>query len=289
MARRTLPDSFSKDPPRPVYPLGQAPAHGPPRDEHIVVVLGAGPGVGNAVATVFAQQGYTTAILSRNQQRLDAQAAELHALASQALGRSTAAQGVHVLSKGFSCDATDMESVRSAIADVAAFWPGKKIGTAVYNASIRLRRPFLKQTEEDIRSSVAGSVYGGWAFAQAVLRAFQQHNQGGTLIFTGASASMRGRIDFASFNAAKAGLRALAQSVAKEFQPQGVHVAHVVIDGLVSSKPAEKMFGIGEGERFPDRWVLRPEEIAKSYLFLAQQDPDVWTHELDLRPAMANF
>lgn len=282
---RQLPNP-STEPPRPVYPLGQAPAHGPAKHEHIVVVIGAGPGVGGSVAKQFAALGYTTAILSRNQERLDEQARELHQIAAHALG---AGAGVGVLSKGFACDATDMDAVRRVMQEVTSFWPEKKLGTAVYNASIRIRRPFLEQTDQDIRSSVAGSIYGGWAFAQSALHAIEAHGQGGTLLFTGASASLRGRRDFASFNAAKAGLRALAQSIAKEYQPRGVHVAHIVIDGLVDSQPARNMFGMKDSERFPDRYVLRPEEIAKTYVYLAQQDPDVWTHEVDLRPAREHF
>ena len=104
-----------------------------------------------------------------------------------------------------------MESNKFAVAEVLKAWPGKKLGTAVYNASIRNRGDFLKQPESHIKQAVAGSVYGGFAFFQSTLTAMENHGQGGNLLVTGATSSTRGREGFASFAAAKSGLKAMVQ------------------------------------------------------------------------------
>src|SRR6202042_2211021 len=107
--------------------------------------------------------------------------------------------------------------------------------------------------------------------------------QAGTLIFTGASASLRGRANFSSFAAAKAALRMTAQSLAREFGPQGIHVAHVIVDGVIDGDRVRSMIP-DLGTRFGENGALHPDEIAKSYLMLHRQHPSAWTHELDLRP-----
>ncbi len=106
---------------------------------------------------------------------------------------------------------------------------------------------------------------------------------------TGATSSTRGREGFASFAAAKSGLRAMCQSIAREYGPKRVHVAHIIVDGLIESDTAKRHFGFPEGQRFADGTVLRPEEMAKTWLFLAQQQESAWTFEMDLRPAKEHF
>ncbi|SPO40001.1 uncharacterized protein PSFLO_05483 [Pseudozyma flocculosa] len=234
-----------------VAPLGHDACHGPMTSEHIVIVLGVGPGLGLSIARTFASRGYTVAILSRSKARLDA--------------------------------------IRTAVANVRSHWPERRIGTAIYNASIRVRSGFMDLDGEKVKQSVDGSITGGFAFAQAALESMLEHGRGGSLIFTGATSSIRGRENFAAFAAAKSGLRAMCQSMAKEFGPRNIHVAHVIVDGLIESQQALDFFGMPKGSRFPDGGVLYPPQMAKTWLFLAQQHPGSWTHELDLRPAKEHF
>lgn len=115
------------------------------------------------------------------------------------------------LAAAFECDALDNESITQAIQRVCEFWPGKKLGTACYNASVRKRGPFLEQRLEQVQQGVQGSILAGFTFAQAVLGSMEQHGQGGNLIVTGATSSTRGREGFAGFAASKSGLRAMCQ------------------------------------------------------------------------------
>lgn len=139
----------------------------------------------------------------------------------------------------------------------------------------------------------------------------EQHNQGlgGSIIVTGATSSTRGREGFAGFAASKSGLRAICQSVAREYGPkvrcakripffsrahshstmQNIHVAHVIVDGLIESQQAIDFFGMPKGSRFPDGAALLPPQMAKAWLFLAQQHPSCWTFEMDMRPAKEHF
>ncbi|EPQ29008.1 uncharacterized protein PFL1_03298 [Pseudozyma flocculosa PF-1] len=265
-----------------VAPLGHDACHGPMTSEHIVIVLGVGPGLGLSIARTFASRGYTVAILSRSKARLDAWAAELDQASKQVEASSGGAAA-------FECDALDPVSIRTAVANVRSHWPERRIGTAIYNASIRVRSGFMDLDGEKVKQSVDGSITGGFAFAQAALESMLEHGRGGSLIFTGATSSIRGRENFAAFAAAKSGLRAMCQSMAKEFGPRNIHVAHVIVDGLIESQQALDFFGMPKGSRFPDGGVLYPPQMAKTWLFLAQQHPGSWTHELDLRPAKEHF
>ncbi len=193
----------------PVHRLGEDLLHGPALRDHIVVILGVGPGLGISIAQVFAARGYTTAILSRSKQRLEAWATELHdtAVAFRTAHNVPLPKSAdEKLSAAFACDALDNASIAQAIEDVAAFWPGKKIGTACYNASIRKRGPFLEQRLEQVKDGVQGSILGGFTFAQATLRKMVEHGEGGTLIVTGATSSTRGREGFAGFAASSESL-----------------------------------------------------------------------------------
>jgi len=108
----------------------------------------------------------------------------------------------------------------------------------------------------------------------------------GSIIFTGASASLRGRSHYAAFSSAKAGLRAVAQSMARELGKEGIHVCHVVVDGVVKNEATLETLGLKD---FPESEMLMPDHIASSFVFLHQQKPSAWTHELDLRPHSENW
>ncbi|SYW77175.1 uncharacterized protein UHO2_06471 [Ustilago hordei] len=252
-------------PHKPVHPLGCDPLHGPSLPKHIVIILGVGPGLGISIAQVFASRGYITAILSR----------------SKAEGEK--------LSAAFACDALNNESIASAVQEVAVHWKDKKIGTACYNASIRKRGPFLEQRLDQIKEAVQGSILGGFSFAQAVLRQMEKGGEGGSLLVTGATSSTRGREGFAGFAASKSGLRAMCQSIAREYGPKSIHVAHVIVDGLIESDTALEYLGMPKASRFPDGSALLPPQMAKTWLFLAQQHQSNWTFEMDLRPAREHW
>jgi NAD(P)-dependent dehydrogenase (short-subunit alcohol dehydrogenase family) len=144
----------TKEPHPPVQPLGSSSLHGPSRDQHIVVVLGVGPGLGVAIARLFAQQGYTTAILSRNKQRLDEWAKELDQMIQQVRG----AKADTPQALAFACDVLSNEAIVKAMMDIEQAWPSKRIGTAIYNASVRKRAPFLDLKQVAINDSVQASM-----------------------------------------------------------------------------------------------------------------------------------
>lgn len=245
------PDFTAHDP---VQRLGEDVLHGPGLQDHIVVVLGTGPGLGIEVARVFAARGYTTAIMSRSKQRLEEWSKELHetAVAFRKTHNIPGSANDERLSGAFACDALDNGAITKAIQEVADFWPTKKIGTACYNASIRKRGPFLEQRLDQIQEGVQGSILAGFTFAQAVLRKMESHGEGGNLIVTGATSSTRGREGFAGFAASKSGLRAMCQSIAREYGPKSIHVSHVIVDGLIESDTALKYLGMPNGSRFPN-------------------------------------
>ena len=231
----------------------------------LVVGVGASQGLGAAIARRFGREGYAVVVAGRNAEKLRATEAELRDL------------GV---------DVTAMVGDASVAADaqrfVAAAQAAAPLAIAVHNAGSNRPAPFLKITEAHFESHWREHVLGGFHVAQAALPALVE-NGGGSLIFTGASGSLRGKANFAPFAAAKGGLRNLAQSVAREFGPQGVHVGHVVIDGgiagerLLSHRPALKE------ERGPDG-LLDIAAVAEAYWVLHRQHPSAWTLELDLRP-----
>ncbi|SYW79759.1 uncharacterized protein UBRO2_03178 [Ustilago bromivora] len=259
--RQNRTDLFKPDfsPHKPVHPLGCDPLHGPSLPKHIVIILGVGPGLGISIAQVFASRGYITA--SSPEAKIDCEK----------------------LSAAFACDALNNESIASAVQEVAAHWKDKKIGTACYNASIRKRGPFLEQRLDQIKEAVQGSILGRFSFAQAVLRQMEKGGEGGSLLVTGATSSTRGREGFAGFAASKSGLRAMCPSIAREYGPKSIHVAHVIVDGLFESDTVLEYLGMPKGSRFPDG------SMAKTWPFLAQQHQSNWTFEMDLRPAREHW
>jgi NAD(P)-dependent dehydrogenase (short-subunit alcohol dehydrogenase family) len=227
--------------------------------------VGASHGLGAAIARRFAAGDYPVAIAGRNAAKLAATAAELS---------STGAKVSHVV--GDASKAADVAHFVSAAQELAP------LAVAVHNAGSNRPAPFLKVSEERFEGH-----WRGFHLAQATIPALLARG-GGTLIFTGASGSLRGKANFAPFAAAKAAVRALAQSVAREFGPQGIHVGHVVIDGgiegdrLLSLRPELK------DARGPDG-LLNIAAIADAYWVLHHQHRSAWTLELDLRPWAESF
>jgi NAD(P)-dependent dehydrogenase (short-subunit alcohol dehydrogenase family) len=226
-----------------------------------VLVAGVGPGLGIAVATRFADAGYRVAMLARSRDRL----AELAARAPDRL-------------VPMPCDVTDAGEVAAAV-DAAESRLGP-LACAVFNAGAFRRGSILDIAPEDFERCWRIGAYAGFLVGQAAARRMVQR-EAGTILFTGATASLRGGANFANLASPKFALRALAQSMARELAPRGIHVAHVVIDGQIGA-------GDETGGRPPDS-RLAPEAIAEVYFDLHRQHRSAWSQEVDLRPWVERF
>ena len=181
-------------------------------------------------------------------------------------------------------DTTDQTAV-SALVDAAH--SAGPIDLAIYNAGNNFPGDFATMEAEYFERAWRVVCFGGFLFSQAVLN-HMTSKQSGTLLFTGASASMRGKPNFAAFTAAKAGLRALSQSLAREFGPQGIHVAHVVIDGGIGGDKILKRYPDWINKRGGDS-LIGLAGLADAYMFLYRQPRNAWSHELDLRTHKESF
>ena len=229
------------------------------------LIVGAGSGLSASLARAFRKAGLKVALAARSVDKLADLAKETGATTYQ-------------------CDASDRAQVDALFAalDAAKTTPD----VVVYNASYRTRGPFVELDPPEVAKAIQVSAFGAFLVAQAaVKRMLPKVQQGlgqGAILFTGASASVKGYPQSAPFAMAKFALRGLAQSMARELSPQGIHVAHFVIDGGIASArramPADK----------PDS-LLDPDAIAASYLHVLQQPRSAWTQELELRPFVEKF
>jgi NAD(P)-dependent dehydrogenase (short-subunit alcohol dehydrogenase family) len=222
---------------------------------HNALIVGAGSGLSAALARAFARNGMAVALAARTPEKLAAIAAET--------GAAT-----------FRCDAAQRQDVDQLFAAVAA--ERGEPDVVVYNASYRQRAPFVELDPAEVEKSLAVTAFGGFLVAQEAVRRMLPHGHGAVLL-TGASASVKGYAQSAPFAMGKFALRGLAQSMARELAPKGIHVAHFVIDGGIRSEkrrdPPER----------PDS-MLDPDAIAASYLHVLQQPRSAWTWEIELRP-----
>jgi NAD(P)-dependent dehydrogenase (short-subunit alcohol dehydrogenase family) len=161
------------------------------------------------------------------------------------------------------------------------------LSIAVYNVDSNISAPLLETDSELFTRLWQQNCYGGFLFGKQVLNIMQKQGQG-TLIFTGATASLRARPPFTAFATAKAGLRALAQGMAREFGPQGVHIVHAIIDGVIDGERARTQFADYVSAKGDDG-LLQLDAIAQTYWAIHQQHPSAWTQELDLRPFKETF
>jgi len=227
------------------------------------VVVGVGPGLGLALVNAFAELGYTVLAAARG-----SGAAQLGLKPGD--GRIVPQR----------CDATDPAQVEALFAAAEAQGP---IAAAVFNAGTFERGAVVDTDPADFERCWRVGCFGGFLVGQAAaLRMLARGS--GTILFTGATASLRGGANFVNLAAPKFGLRAVAQSMARELGPRGIHVAHVIIDGQISS---ERYAHLG-AERGPDS-LLEPEAIAREYVSLHRQPRSAWTLELDLRPWVERF
>ena len=240
------------------------------------VILGAGAreGVGAAVAVLAAKNGLHVFIVGRTRAKLDKLVEEIQTDGGQATA--------------VVADCTDPDDIEGVFKQIADH--GQPLRFAVHNmAAPNMPTAFLKTDIEFFETHWRRATFGGFLAAQATVKQMlkQKGEHRGTLIFTGASGSLRGKAKFSAFAAAKAGLRAMAQSIAREFGPEGIHVGHVIIDGIIDGQ-----FVRDAGGTLARAWIkskgkdgaLKPDEIAKAFWMLHMQDRSAWTFELDLRP-----
>ncbi|MFZ9284444.1 MAG: SDR family NAD(P)-dependent oxidoreductase [Burkholderiaceae bacterium] len=245
----------------------------------VALVIGAGDATGGAVARRFAREGYTACVTRRD------------AAALQPLLQAIRAEGG--TAHGFGSDARKEEDVAALVEQIE-----RDIGpieVMVFNIGANVRTSILEETARRYFKIWEMACFAGFLNAREVARrmvaragAEPGKHRRQTIVFTGATASLRGGNGFAAFAGAKAALRALAQSMARELGPQGIHVAHVVIDGAIDAAFIR--------DNFPERYalksedgILNPDHIADAYWMLHCQPRDAWTHELDLRPYRENF
>jgi NAD(P)-dependent dehydrogenase (short-subunit alcohol dehydrogenase family) len=224
------------------------------------LIVGAGNGLSASLARRLVREGVRVALAARNTEKL----ADL----SAATGAQT-----------FACDVADPEQVSRLFDEVDG-----RVGPpdiVVFNAAARARGSLVELEPADVANALAVNAFGGFLVArQAVRRMLPKRN--GAILFTGASASIKGYAQSAPFAMGKFALRGLAQSMAREFSPQGVHVAHFVIDGAIRNP------GRSEAPEKPDS-MLDPDAIAETYLYVLAQPRSAWTWEIELRPWSEKF
>ena len=231
-----------------------------------VLVIGAGDSTGGAIARRFAREGFVACVTRRTADKLEPLVAAIRAEGGEA--------------HGFASDArkeVDMETLVAYVEREIA-----PIEVAVFNVGANVRFSVTETTERVYRKVWEMGALGGFLMGREVAKAMLTRGRG-TIVFTGATASLRGGANFSAFAGAKHALRALAQSMARELGPKGIHVAHVVIDGAIDTPFI--------AENFPERYakkaedgILSPDAIAENYWNLHRQARSAWTHELDLRP-----
>ena len=234
----------------------------------VVLVIGAGDATGGAIARRFAREGYR-AVVTRRARHLD----RLEGLARRIRDEGGVAHAFGVDAREEDEMAPFVERVEREIGPIAV---------AVYNIGANVRFPIVETTARVFRKVWEMACFGGFLLGREAARHMIPRGRG-TILFTGATASVRGGPGYSAFAAGKHGLRAVAQSMARELGPKNIHVAHVVIDGAIDTAFIADMFP--ERYALKDRdGILDPEAIAEHYWRLHTQPRNAWTHELDLRP-----
>jgi NAD(P)-dependent dehydrogenase (short-subunit alcohol dehydrogenase family) len=224
------------------------------------LIVGTGSGLSASLARLFAKEGMKVAVAARRAGNLEALAKETGA-------------------RAFSCDATQRAEVTKLFSELKAAFSDPDV--VVYNASYRTRGPFIGLDPVEVEKSLAVTAFGGFLVAQEAAKRMLPHGHG-AILFSGASASVKGYAQSAPFAMGKFALRGLAQSMARELSPHGIHIGHIVIDGGIRSQsrpaPPDK----------PDS-MLDPDAIAQNYLHLLRQPRSTWAWEIELRPWVEKF
>jgi NAD(P)-dependent dehydrogenase (short-subunit alcohol dehydrogenase family) len=227
------------------------------------LIFGAGSGISASFARLAAKNGYKLALAARRIDKLQALAAE------------TGAQL-------FAADSTRLDQVSAVFTELDRTFG--RLDVVLYNAAARVRGPTAELDPAAVANAINVTAYGGFLVAQQAAQRMLKQG-GGTILFTGASASVKGYPLSAAFAMGKFALRGLAQSMARELAPQGIHVAHFVIDGGVRNAAGGRLEKPGET---PDS-LLDPDAIAHSYLHVLQQPRSAWSWEVELRPWVERF
>ncbi|HJM50891.1 MAG TPA: SDR family NAD(P)-dependent oxidoreductase [Alphaproteobacteria bacterium] len=225
------------------------------------LIVGSGPGLSASLARLFAAEGMALTLASRNVDKLANLAAETGATCR-------------------ACDAGQPDQVHALFGAIESDTGIPDV--VVYNAGYRTRGPFIELDPGEVEKTLMISCYAGFLVGQEAARGMLGRGSG-TILFTGASASVKGYAQSAPFAMGKFGLRGLAQSMARELAPQNIHVAHFVIDGGIGRADDPRAAGRGDDD------LLHPDEIARSYLHIHRQQRSAWTWEVELRPWVENF
>ena len=244
-------------------------------ESRVALLVGAGDAIGAAVARRFAKEGYVVCIARRDASKSQALIEELKAAGQAAYA--------------FSVDARRENEVQELFAGVE-----RNIGpieVCLFNAGANVQMPVVETTDKLFFKAWELACYAGFLVGREATRCMIRHGRG-TMLFTGATASLRGGKGFAAFASAKFGLRALAQSMARELGPKNIHVAHLIVDGAVDSEAIHKRMksqsGI-EAWEIPSDSLAKTSSVAEAYWFVHTQTKDGWTHELDLRPSVETW
>ncbi|PMV79141.1 MULTISPECIES: SDR family oxidoreductase [Pseudomonas] len=235
-------------------------------NKKVVLVVGAGDATGGAIAKRFAQEGFIACVTRRSADKL------------QPLVDAIKANGGDA--HGFACDARKEEDVIALVEQIET-----EIGPIeafVFNIGANVPCSILEETARKYFKIWEMACFSGFLNAREVAKRMARR-QRGTILFTGATAGLRGAAGFAAFAGAKHGIRALAQSMARELGPMNIHVAHVVVDGAIDTDFIRNSFPEKYATKDEDG-ILNPEHIAENYWYLHCQPRDAWTFELDLRP-----
>lgn len=235
------------------------------------LIIGAGDATGGAITRRFARGGLIACAMRRSADKLAPLIDEIRSSGGEAFG--------------FASDARKEDEVVKLVEDIER--DIAPIEVLVFNIGANVPCSILEETSKKYFKIWEMACFGAFLVGREVAKRMVARGRG-TMIFTGATASLRGSANFASFAGAKHALRALAQSMARELGPKNIHVAHVVVDGAIDTDFIRS--------NFPDRYalkdqagILNPEHIAENYWYLHQQPRDAWTHELDLRPWMERW
>ena len=232
-----------------------------------ILVMGAGDATGGAIAKRFAREGYVACVARRNADQLTSLVDDISAAGGTA--------------RAFGCDARVEEQVLELFATIE-----REVGpleVVVFNIGANVRFSITETTERVYRKVWEMAALAGFLTGREAARHLIA-NGGGSIFFTGATASTRGGKGYAAFASAKAGLRLLAQSMARELGPQNIHVAHLVIDAGVDTDFVRQRYAERGITEIPEGALMNPASIAETYWQLHRQPRDAWTHELDLRP-----
>ncbi len=231
-------------------------------------MIGAGDYIGSAIAKRFAREGYTTFAGRRTAEKL------------QTLKKEIEAEGGACEARAL--DARKEEDITNFLSEADKHAP---LDVCIFNVGANVNFPLLDTTERVFRKVWEMACYGGFLTGREAARLMLPHGKG-TILFTGATASMRGGIGYAAFASAKFGLRAVAQSMARELGPKNIHVAHLVIDSGVDTAFVRERIKAGgrNPDELPKDTLMEPDSIADAYWYVHSQSRDGWTHELDIRP-----